>query len=225
MSSLPPGLDEFGRRLEQAAAREIDEHEPARRPRRRRRWRNLGLPVVAALLAAAVSAGAVRLVDGGTGDPIAPEPGDESARLQAPEDPAVIVSSAAADPEGGPSWVVRAFTDPVGRECLQLGRLRDGVFGQVQQGRFRRLPGSAPATCAPQGADEPLLAVRTGAERTVVYGLAVGRATVTVRLGDRERRVRPAGLGAFVAVFSGVQRDAAIVVRSQERGRMIDRRL
>lgn len=223
MSSLPPGLDEFGRRLEQAAAREIEREVPARRPRRR--WRNLGLPVMAALLAAAVSAGAVKLADDGTGDPIAPEPGDESARLQAPEDPAVIVSSATDDPAGGPPWVVRAFTDPAGRACLQVGRLRDGVFGQIQQGRFRRLPGSAPGTCAPQGTDEPLLAVRTGAERTIVYGLAVDRATVTVRLGDRERRVRPAGLGAFVAVFTGARRDAAIVVRSQERGRMIDRRL
>lgn len=225
MSSLPPGLDDFGRRLEQAAAREIEQHAPERRPRRGRRWRTLGLPVVAAVLAAAVSAGAVKLADDGTGDPIAPEPGDERARLQAPEDPAVIVSSAADDPEGGPPWVVRAFTDPVGRECLQVGRLRDGVFGQLQQGQFRRLPGSAPGTCAPEGTEGPLIAVRTAAQRTVVYGLAVDRTTVTVRLGDRERRVRPAGLGAFVAVFTGMERDEVVLVRSQANGRTIVRRL
>jgi hypothetical protein len=224
VSELPPGLDEFGRRLEQAAAREIEQREQERRPRRR--WRNLGLPVVAAVLAAAVSAGAVKLVGGDEGDPIRPERGDDSARLQAPKDPAVVVSSATADPAGGPPWVVRAFTRAGDRECVQVGRLRDGVFGQVQAGRFRPLPASAPGTCGEAGATGPLLAVRrVGAQRTLVYGLVVDRAPVTVRVDDHEQRVRPAGLGAFVAVFEGAAPDQVVVVRSMVNGRESVRRL
>lgn len=224
MSELPPGLDDFGRRLEQAAAREIDERERARAPRRR--WRILGLPVVAALLAAAVSAGAVKLVDGGAGDPIDPERGSDSARLQAPRDPAVVVSSATDDPAGGPPWVVRAYTDTRGQECVQIGRLRDGVFGEVQGARFRPLPASVPGTCATAAATGPLVAIRrTGTDRTLVFGLAVDRTTVTVRIGDREQRVRPAGLGAFVAVFEGAAPHEPVVVRSKVNGRTSVRRL
>ena len=226
MSRLPPGLDDFGRRLEEAAAREIDERDRDPSRRRRRRWRNLGLPVVAALLAAAVSAGAVKLVDGGAGDPIAPDRGDDSRRLQAPRDPAVIVSSATADPAGGPPWVVRAFTNAAGTDCVQVGRLRGGIFGQVQGTQFRPLPASAPGTCATAAARGPLVAVhRIAAQRTLVFGLAVDRTPVTVRVGDREQRVRPAGFGAFVAVFVGATPGQPVVVRSQVNGRTSVRRL
>lgn len=226
MSELPPGLDDFGRRLEEAAAREIDERERGPSRRRRRRWRNLGLPVVAALLAAAVSAGAVKLIDGGAGDPIEPDSGDDSRRLQAPRDPAVIVSSATDDPAGGPPWVVRAFTNAAGTDCVQVGRLRDGIFGQVQGTQFRPLPASAPGTCATAAARGPLVAVRRiAAQRTLVFGLAVDRTTVTVRVGDREQRVRPAGFGAFVAVFAGATPGQQVVVRSKVNGRTSVRRL
>lgn len=225
MSRLPPGLDEFGARLEEAAARDIQHRKRDRR--QRARWRGLGLPVVAALLAAAVSASAVRLVDGGTGNRIEPERGDSGAQLQASRDPAVVVASQADDPAGGPPWVVRAYTNVAGNECVQVGRLRDGVFGQVQGGQFRPLPPSAPGTCATTAETRaPLLAVRrTSAHRTVVFGLAVDRAPVTVRLGAREQRVRPAGLGAFVVVFVGAARDAPVVVRSSVDGRVTVRRL
>ena len=218
MSDLPPGLADFGNRLEQAAEREIQGRRKHRRPRTR--WRSLGLPVVAALLTGAMSAGAVRLVDGGTGPPIEPERAGSSAHLQAPRDPAVVVATSTDDPAGGPPWVVRAFTNAVGQECVQVGRLRNGVFGQMQDERFRPLPASAPGTCATADARGPLIAVRrSGLRRTVVFGLAVDRAPVTVRVGTRSQRVRPAGLGAFLAVFAGVARDESIVVRSS-----VDRR-
>lgn len=222
MSDLPPGLDDFGKRLEQAAAREIEEREARARRRRgpRTRWRNLGLPVVAAVLAAAVSAGAVKLVDGGSGAPIEPERGDTGARLQAPKDPAVVLASAAADPAGGPPWVVRVYSNPAGRECVQLGRLRDGNFGQVHGGQFRRLPASATGTCAGPNADEPLVvAMRFGAQRTLVFGIGVDRAPVTVHIGDRRQRAQPASFGAFVTVFSRASPDATIVVRARVDGR------
>lgn len=218
MSDLPPGVERFGEDLKRSAAREIEERRKESAPRRR--WRGLGLPVVAALLAAAVSAGAVTLVDGGTGEPIEAERGDSSATLQAPKDPAVVPATAAEDPGGGPPWVVRAFTNPAGQECVQIGRLRNGVFGEVQGGRFRRLPASAPGTCAVPGAPGPLIAARrTGADRTLVFGLGVDRAPVSIGVGDRRQSVRPAGLGAFVAVFAGAERDDQIVVRSRVGGR------
>ena len=218
MTDLPPGLDEFGADLERAAAREIEGRRKARR--QVTRWRGLGLPVVAALLTAAVSAGAVKIVDRGTGDPIAPEHGDSGAQLQAPIDPAVVVASQAEDPAGGPPWVVRAFTNVAGDECVQVGRLRNGTFGQMQGGQFRPLPPSAPGTCATAEGRAPLISVRySSSRRTVVFGLAVDRAPVTVRVGTREQRVRPAGWGAFVAVFVGAARDEPIVVRSSVDGR------
>lgn len=218
MTDLPPGLDELGADLERAAAREIE----GRRKERRQgaRWRSLGLPVVAALLTAAVSAGAVKIADRGTGDPIAPERGDSGAQLRAPVDPAVVVASRADDPAGGPPWVVRAFTNVAGDECVQVGRLRDGIFGQIQGGQFRPLPPSAPGTCAAGEGRAPLIAVRySSSRRTVVFGLAVDREPVTVRVGAREKRVQPAGWGAFVVVFVGAAREEPIVVRSTVDGR------
>ena len=230
MSDLPPGLEEFGARLEQAAARDVQDRENEHRRKNERRrhagWRSLGLPVVAALLAAAVSAGAVRFVDSGSGDRIEPEGGDSGAQLQAPIDPAVVMASRAADPTGGPPWVVRAFTNAAGDECVQVGRLRNGVFGQVQGGQFRPLPATAPGTCAKVEGRAPLIAVRhSSSRRTVVFGLAVDRAPVSVRVGTHEQRVRPAGLGAFVVVFADVARDAPIVVRSSVDGQVSVRRL
>jgi len=230
VTDLPPGLKELGARLEQAAARDVRERESERRRRHERRrharWRSLALPVVAALLAAAVSAGAVRFVDSGSGDPIQAEGGDVGAQLQAPRDPAVVVASRAEDPMGGPPWVVRAFTNAAGDECVQVGRLRNGIFGQVQDGRFRPLPATAPGTCGKAEGRAPLIAVRySSSRRAVVFGLAVDRAPVSVHVGAREQRVRPAGLGAFVVVFADVPRDEPIVVRSSVDGEVSIRRL
>ena len=230
MNDLPPGLEDFGARLEQAAAREVHDREKRRRRRKERRWharwRSLALPVVAAVLAAAVSAGAVRFVDSGSGDRIEPDGGDSGAQLQAPIDPAVVMASRAEDPIGGPPWVVRAFTNVAGDECVQVGRLRNGIFGQVQGGQFRPLPATAPGTCAKVEGRAPLIAVRhSSSGHTVVFGLAVDRAPVSVRVGTREQRVRPAGLGAFVVVFVDVARDEPIIVRSRLDGQVSIRRL
>ncbi len=215
MSNLPPGLKDFGARLTKAAEGEIRERQ---RPPTRRRLRSLGLPVTAALLAAAVSAGAVKLVDP-AGEPIKPESsGGEG--LQSASDPAVVVGSAAEDPGGGPPWVVRAYTNASGLECVQVGRLRDGVFGQVQGGQFRAMPNSAPGTCATATARGPLIAVRrVTSRRTLVFGLAASREPVIVRAGDRRQRVVPTGLGAFVAVFANLSPNQKIEVRSTVAGR------
>lgn len=218
MSPLPPGLEDFGERLERAAERDVAERRRA--GRKRRRLRSLGLPVGAALVAAAVSAGAVRVADRG-GEPIEPEPGSRGAALQAAKDPAVVMASATADPSGGPPWVVRAFTNPAGRACVQVGQLRDGVFGQLQGGEFRALPASAPGTCANEKARGPLVAVvrRPSVGVTLVFGIAIDRGPLAVRVGDRERRVRPVGLGVYLTVFEGHDPRVPVVVRSKVDGR------
>ncbi len=221
MSDLPPGMEDFGTRLEEAAQREIDARppEPARR-RRRRLLRDVGVPLGAALAAAAVSAGAVRMAEDRSGDPIAPEPRGGGALAPA-RDTSVIQSSAVPSPSGGPPWVVRAFETATGRRCVQVGRLSDGVFGQVQGGRFRALPKSAPGTCASPGATGPLVAVARHAstDLTLVYGVGVDPTAVSIEFGSLKRRVTPAGFGAFVAVFEGARPDRRIVVRSRAGGR------
>ncbi|MEA2218885.1 MAG: hypothetical protein QOJ35_1511 [Solirubrobacteraceae bacterium] len=222
MSELPPGLEEFGLRLRDAAARDVEER---RRAHRRRRLRNLGLPLAAALVTAGVSAGAALVGDNG-GAPIPSTP--DAGSLGAAKDPAVVVASAVRDPAGGPPWVVRAYTNPAGRECVQIGRLRDGVFGQVVAGSFHALPASAPGTaCATLGARRPfIVSERRGATRlTLVYGLAAGQAPLTVRVGDRTRTAKPAGFGAFVAVVPGAGRDDLVVVRWRDGGRIHTRRI
>jgi hypothetical protein len=217
MSDLPPGLKDFGERLEQAAQRDVSER-PRAAPRRRR-LRSVGLPLGAALAAAAVSAGAVRLVDR-PGEPIAPEPGSGAA-YGAAKDPSVIRASAVANPSGGPQWVVRAYTAEDGRECVQVGRLRAGIFGQVQAGRFRALPTTGQASCASPSARGPQVAVlrRPLMNLTLVYGLAVDSTPVSIRFGALHRRVTPAGFGAFLAVFEGAAPDVPVVVRSRVGGR------
>lgn len=218
MSDLPPGLEKFGARLEQAAQRDIAERRGASRGRRR--LRDIGLPLGAALTAAAVSAGAVHLVDR-QGAPITPERGSGTA-YQAAKDPAVIEATATANPSGGPPWVVRAYTGPSGRECIQVGRLRDGVFGQVQPDGFRRLPASAQGACASPTARGPLVTVvrRPSMNVTLVFGLAVDRTPVSIRYGAQHRRVRPAGFGAFLAVFDGARLRQPVVIRSRVAGRL-----
>jgi hypothetical protein len=217
MSELPPGLEDFGARLERAAEQQLRERRREReRGRGRGLLRNFGLPVGAALAAAAVSAGAVGVVTR-DGDPIKPDP---SMRPRTAVDQSVVVASAARNPGGGPPWVVRAYTDGEGFECVQLGRLSDGVFGHVQSGQFRPLPPAAVGTCA-TSAKGPLLAVglRPAMDLTIVYGLAVDPDPVTVQVGDQVRRVRPVGPGAFVTVFDGSRKGTPIVVRSTVEGR------
>ncbi len=209
MSDLPPGLKDFGARLRSAAEADMARGVP---PRSRNAWRNFGLPITATVLSVAVGASAVSLVDEGKGPPIRAERGD-GAGLQAPKDPGVVAASATADPAGGPPWAVRVYTNPRGDECAQVARLRSGLFGQIQNGRFRELPPDAPGTCGPATRSETLAAVERRADppRTLVFGLAISRTPIDISVGKTRARVRPSGLGAFVAVFTGSSRSAVTV--------------
>jgi hypothetical protein len=223
MSDLPPGLEDFGQRLREAAERDIADRSVADRlpgQSRRPRLRGIGLPLLAAFAAAGASAGAVRLVDRG-GDPIQAERGARAGAAHIAKDPAVVLASATANPSGGPPWVVRAYTDAQGRACVGVGRLRHGVFGQVQNGRFRPLPASVPGTCPEPDTRGPIVAVarRASLNLTLVYGLAVDRNPLTVEVGGRRKRVKPVGLGAFVAVFTGATL-GQVFVRPKAGGRI-----
>jgi len=222
--NLPPGLEEFGDRLREAAETMAGE---SRADRRRRRVRSLALPVAATMATAAVGAGAVSYVDGGRGPRIEGEAGSRGATLRAPKDSAVVPASATDDPDGGPPWVLRVFTNEQGRDCVQAGRLRDGDFGQLQRGRFRELPASAPSSCAAVGEPFPIVFTdrRAAPARLLVFGLAERGASLTIRVGARRVRVKPLGLGAFVAVFRGAERRERVEVRSFVGGRIAVRRL
>lgn len=194
---LLPSLRELGDRLGDAAVREIaGEHE---RPRRRRfRWRPF---LFGGLVATLVGAGAVTATDvfTGSGDPL---PSEQQPAAQS----GVLRDSAAADPSGGLPWAVRVFVDDQDRECLQLGRLRDGVLGQVESGRFRPFSGRPNGACGDLRR-APVFAVVERrvqpAARTIVFGLTRSTQKVRIRMSGRERLISPGALGAYLTVYEG----------------------
>jgi hypothetical protein len=213
-----PSLRALGDRLGGAAAREIDGERRRRGPRLPLRPALLG-----ALVAVLVGAGTVTAtrVFTGSGDPV---PGERDGTAQ----PGVLTDSAAADPAGGLPWAVRVFVDDDGDECLQLGRLRDGVLGMVQSGQFRAYEGEPNGVCSGLRRDGYIAAVerRTDpAERTIVYGIVRTHDPVRVRVDGVEKTVRPGALGAYVFAFEGIKDlDGATVTLTVD-GRRITRPL
>ncbi len=198
-SDLMPSLRELGDRLGDAAAREIASEQDAPPRRRRRRWQPY---VFGGIVATLVAAGGVTATDifTGSGDPVPEE-------RSSPSQPGVLTDSAAQDPAGGLPWAVRVFVDERGRECLQLGRLRDGALGTVINGQFRRYQGRPNGPCGDLGETPLIAAVEQRSQptaRSVVFGLSRVQGPVTIRIGDSVRRVRPGALGAYVAVYAGM---------------------
>ena len=196
---LLPSLRELGDRLGDAAAREITAERDAPSRSRRRRWQPYLLGGIVATL---VAAGGVTATDlfTGSGDPVPEE-------RRSPSQPGVLTDSAAADPSGGLPWAVRVFVDARGRECVQLGRLRDGALGVVESGQFRRFEGRPNGPCGDLGKTPLVAAVEQRSQpaaRTVVFGLARAQGPVRIRIGGSERRIEPGALGAYVAVYEGM---------------------
>ena len=198
-SDLLPSLRELGDRLGDAAAREIASERDGRQRRRKPRWQ---LYLLGGIVATLVAAGGVTATDifTGSGDPVPEE-------RSSPSQPGVLTDSAVQDPAGGLPWAVRVFVDERERECLQLGRLRDGTLGTVISGQFRPYQGRANGPCGDLGKTPLIAAVEQRAQptaRTVVFGLSRSQEPVTIRIGDSVRRVTPGALGAYVAVYAGM---------------------
>ena len=215
---LLPGLRTLGDRLGDAAEREIAAGHAAG-PRRRRRYRPLSVAAVVATLA---GAGAVTATDvfTGSGEPVPDEPSSTS-------QPGVLTDSSAADPGGGLPWALRVFVDDRGRECLQLGRLRDGKLGIVLNGQFRPFEGRPQSSCGELAVDKFMTIVETRPHpaRTTVYGITQSRSPLRIRLGGSVRTVRPGALGAYVTVYAGMRDLSGATISTVVDGRRITRRL
>lgn len=206
---LPPGLAEFGRHLDEVARHDREEDLRKARRSKRHRLRALPVTVAAAVLAGGIAAGATAVLSH-NGSPIDREP--KGGDMIAPVDPSVVAATRTADPGGDLPWILRVFTNARGEECVVLGRLKQGRFGQLQQGRFRALPASTPGLCD-NAARSGLLAFldrRAVPPTTAVYGLTKSTGSVTVRVGAIERRVTPVALGAYLVVVAGIGGSATV---------------
>jgi hypothetical protein len=214
-----PSLETLGERLGDAAAREI----AAEQERDRRRRFRIKPFLLGAIVATLVGAGAVTATDvfTGSGDPVPEE-------RQGGSQPGVLTDSAADDPGGGLPWAMRVFVGDGGKECMQLGRLRDGVLGMVQSGQFRPYQGEPNGMCGDLREFGYFSAVEQRsqpAERTIAYGLVRSDDPVRVRFGDEVQTVRPGALGAYIAVFEGVKDLSTGTVSVTVDGRRITRPL
>ena len=211
-----PGLDLLGDRLGDAAAREI-----AAERHRRRRFR-LNPFLLAAILAALVGAGTVTATGVFTGSG-APVQGEKEGTAQ----PGVLPDSAAADPGGGLPWALRVFVDDRGRECIQLGRLRDGTLGMVMSGQFHRYEGEPNGTCGnPREAGyQAVVEQRAQPARTIVYGRVLDDGPVVIQMNGERTTRKPGALGAFVVAYAGVRDFSDATITLSIDGRRVTKRL
>jgi hypothetical protein len=129
----------------------------------------------AILAAAAIGVSAASALVGGRVTPTPhspePEPGSDSIDQTAP------------DPRGGPDWAARVFTSTTGAPCVELGRISEGRFGQVDaSGVFRVIPLDGGGTCGDFGAEPVILAVNSypAGEHRDARTVLFGRASPTV---------------------------------------------
>lgn len=214
MSGLPPGLDEFGWRLRQAAAEEAG---PVRSSGKRRA---IVLSIVAALGAGGVTAAATRVLDNGPA--ISPE---TRGRFLPPKDPQVLAATLQRDPTNGDPWVLKAFSDTAGKDCVVAGQLRRGVFGLTQRGRFRALPRQFPGVCGDVAADGVLLYVQQYAtvNRVAIFGMTASRQPVTITVANRTFRRTPKSFGAFLLVLAdSAERPVRATVSASVDGKRVE---
>ncbi|CAA9494145.1 MAG: hypothetical protein AVDCRST_MAG30-1540, partial [uncultured Solirubrobacteraceae bacterium] len=161
------------------------------------------------------------------GRPLRGDP-DLPATARPAADPTVLVGSAVPDPDGGLPWAMRVFGNPLGEQCIALGRLRDGTIGRLKRGEFGPLPPDTGGVCddvAERGVVASAERRTTPQRRTIVYGLAEGRARVTVRVAGERRSARPGALGSFIFVFRGTRDLRGAELRTTRDGRPVVLRL
>ena len=139
----------------------------------------------------------------------------------------MLTDSAAADPGGGLPWAVRVFVDDRGRECIQLGRLREGTLGMVTGGQFHAFEGEPNGSCGDVSIDGYVTITerRPHPARTIVDGLVRSSEPVRVRFEGVDETVRPGALGAYVFAFEGMKDLRGATVTLTANGKRITRPL
>ena len=202
---LPPAFAKLRDQLREAAERDIEiERRVAQRVgrARRRHWLLIGL-------AAAAAGGGVAVAERARDREGAARP-TTSVPASAAGDaaPGIVTSSATADPDGGPPWALRVFSNPAGLDCVAIGRLSGGKLGSYDELRtFHPLQSRRPGACGRLATVGLLVAVQQRSSplpRTIVYGLARDREAVRVTIGERTRSHVPGALGSFIDVRSGI---------------------
>jgi hypothetical protein len=209
--------------------------------------------VVAGVVVAAVLALVLPAADGADGgslsDPRHPRVGSPVVQRRGPglvtlrEVSSPRVEARAADPMGGPDWVVRTFfareyaTRPSGHgeqpiskrnRCAQLGRERDGQFGWIDgTNTWRAVPPSyqgSPVVC---GATKkrPVLQTTTritdpsgGSARpldAVVWGMAGSSASVDVTVNGAATKAPPSPHGVVLAAIPEAEAQQPALVRAR----------
>lgn len=120
-------LDKLGDEFARVAREDADGH--AAKPRRRRRWVFLAVPIALTVGGGALAAGKLL-----KGEPLRNRAGTEfhpGVGLGVPNGVAgaTLTSLRVADPAGGPPWGVRVLKTTRGYGCVQVGRVVDGQFG------------------------------------------------------------------------------------------------
>jgi hypothetical protein len=119
----------------------------------------------------------------------------------------------AADPLGGNDWALRTYTSTSGGNCVEVGRVSDGRFGQIDAaGAYREQPLDASGTCGDLAAEPVIVAINAYPPRadrgaqTVVFGLASPAvAGVLVQRPGEAIAARPAigATGGFLLPLAG----------------------
>lgn len=222
---LPPSLDDLGERLREAAAREAEVDRRVERLRRRYRRRAAAAVVLGLVVPIGGVAGADRLLDR-EGEPSSGLPPGDSPELVAAGD-GLVPASATADPDGGPPWVMRVFVNRKGEECVDVGRMRRGRFGQVTpDGAFHHQPRPGSGMCGKLAADEGFWVMQQDwphLRRVVVYGLAPAGARVDLDVDGRVRAVTAGALGTWIVVLPTTDRELRMSASVEIGGRRIVR--
>jgi hypothetical protein len=170
------------------------------------------LKLAAAILVAAavgVSAASALVGQGVTPTPLSPEPepGTDS------------IDQIEPDPQGGPDWAVRVYTSTTGAACVELGRISQGRFGQIDaSGAFYAIALDEGGTCSDLKAEPVILAVNSYPTqehrdaRTVLFGRASPTVSdVLVQRGGSPRAHPPAGAaGGFILPLAGTVSPSAL---------------
>jgi hypothetical protein len=119
----------------------------------------------------------------------------------------------AADPLGGIDWAVRSYASTSGGSCVEVGRVSDGRFGQIDAaGAHRAFPLDESGTCGDLTAEPLIVAINSYPARadrgaqTVVFGLAAPTvAGVLVQRPGGAAAARPAisATGGFLLPLAG----------------------